>query len=162
MGALTAEVLDHCSGQVVVFVDEIDIVHSLPFDTDEFFAAIRECYNRYVPDDPRLERLTFCLLGVASPSDLIRDTLLTPFNIGRRIELSDFMPGEASSLTTGFTRSQQSVEHDSSRPRSNSRPLMTAPPYSPVFEQPIAARYAHYAADSLLDCQSHISHSDFV
>src|SRR5262249_29247235 len=73
---------------LIIFIDEIDVVRSLPFSTDEFFAAIRECYNRRAKD-PVYQRLTFCLLGVASPSDLIRDTRLTPFNIGRRIELAD-------------------------------------------------------------------------
>ena len=58
---------------MVIFIDEIDAVRSLPFSTDEFFAAIRECYNRRT-EDPEFERLTFCLLGVATPSDLIRDT----------------------------------------------------------------------------------------
>jgi len=43
-------------------VDEIDAVRSLPFSTDEFFAAIRECYNRRTTD-PAYERLTFCRLG---------------------------------------------------------------------------------------------------
>src|SRR5579862_8512266 len=38
IAALTNEVLTCCSGRVVIFVDEIDIVRSLPFDTDEFFA----------------------------------------------------------------------------------------------------------------------------
>src|SRR5205085_7323713 len=33
-------------GRLVIFIDEIDVVGSLPFRTDEFFAAIRECYNR--------------------------------------------------------------------------------------------------------------------
>ena len=33
-------------GRLVIFVDEIDAVRSLPFSTDEFFAGIRECYNR--------------------------------------------------------------------------------------------------------------------
>jgi hypothetical protein len=82
------------SPAVVVFVDEIDAVRSLPFSTDEFFAAIRECYNRRA-EDPVLNRLAFCLLGVATPSDLIRDTRTTPFNIGRRIELHDFTAAEA-------------------------------------------------------------------
>src|SRR5262245_51038637 len=31
--------------RLVIFVDEIDAVRSLPFSTDEFFAAIRECHN---------------------------------------------------------------------------------------------------------------------
>jgi WD40 repeat protein len=86
---------------LVVFVDEIDSVRSLPFSTDEFFAAIRECYNRRANDD-KWERLTFCLLGVATPSDLIQDTRTTPFNIGRRIELKDFSREEAQPLAGGL------------------------------------------------------------
>jgi WD40 repeat protein len=88
-------------GPVVIFLDEIDTVRSLPFPTDEFFAAIRECYNRRVYDQ-ELRRLTFCLLGVATPSDLIRDTRTTPFNIGRRIELHDFTEEESAQLAQGM------------------------------------------------------------
>ncbi|HWQ35234.1 MAG TPA: AAA-like domain-containing protein [Blastocatellia bacterium] len=86
-------VLPRYPGPVVIFVDEIDAVRSLPFSTDEFFAAIREFYNRRT-EDAELRRLSFCLLGVAAPSDLIRDTRTTPFNIGERIELYDFNAGE--------------------------------------------------------------------
>src|SRR6266496_2153928 len=87
--------------KVVFFLDEIDSVRSLPFSTDEFFAAIRECYNRR-SEDAEFGRLTFCLLGVATPSDLIRDTRMTPFNIGRRIELNDFTSEEAAPLAKGL------------------------------------------------------------
>src|SRR5713101_5428008 len=80
--------------RVVIFLDEIDAVRNLPFSTDEFFAGVRECYNRR-SEDPEFNRLTFCLLGVATPSDLIQDTRLTPFNIGQRIELNDFTSQEA-------------------------------------------------------------------
>ncbi|MCW3051796.1 MAG: GUN4-like family, partial [Chthonomonadales bacterium] len=31
---------------LVLFLDEIDAVRSLPFSADEFFAGLRECYNR--------------------------------------------------------------------------------------------------------------------
>jgi hypothetical protein len=89
------------AARLVIFVDEIDVVRSLPFSTDEFFAAIRECYNRR-GEDPEFSRLSFCLLGVATPSDLIRDTRLTPFNVGRRIELHDFTPAEAEPLARGL------------------------------------------------------------
>ena len=89
------------AGRVVIFVDELDVVRSLPFSTDEFFAAIRECYTRRT-EDLEFERLTFCLLGVATPSDLIRDTRITPFNIGRRIELNDFTAQEAAPLVSGL------------------------------------------------------------
>ena len=80
--------------RLVVFIDEIDAVTSLAFSTDEFFGGIRACYNRRA-EDPRYELLTFCLLGVASPADLISDVRLSPFNIGSRIRLTDFTASEA-------------------------------------------------------------------
>ena len=106
MHVLSDVVLPNCAGPVVIFVDEIDSVRSLPFSTDEFFAGIRALYNRR-SSEPELNRLTFCLLGVASPSDLIRDTRTTPFNVGRRIELSDFSLREAEPL---FRRAGMDVD----------------------------------------------------
>ena len=88
--------------RLVVFIDELDAVRSLPFATEEFFAAIRECYQRRA-QDPELNRLTFCLLGVAAPFELMKDARMTPFNIGRRIELADFSPTEAQPLARGLT-----------------------------------------------------------
>jgi AAA-like domain len=105
MAALRQVVFAQVPGRIVIFVDEIDAVRSLPFDTDEFFAALRECYNRR-PEDPEFNRLTFCLLGVATPSDLIQDTRTTPFNIGRRIELTDFTEAEAAPLAQGLERKE--------------------------------------------------------
>jgi hypothetical protein len=104
--ALEQVVLTRLSSKVVIFVDEIDIVRSLPFSTDEFFAAIRECYNRR-SREVAFGRLAFGLLGVATPNDLIRDTRMTPFNIGRRIELNDFTTREASVLERGLGASEQ-------------------------------------------------------
>ena len=94
------------SGSLVIFVDEIDTVHSLPFSTDELFSGIRECFNRRT-EDAAFNRLTFCLLGVATPSDLIRDTRTTPFNIGRRVELNDFTADEAQPLARGLGRADE-------------------------------------------------------
>lgn len=106
MQAIRLVVLPRYPGRVVIFVDEIDAVRSLPFSTDEFFAGVREFYNRCT-EDAVLERLTFCLLGVATPSDLIRDTRTTPFNIGQRIELTDFSEAEAAPLGRGLGREVQ-------------------------------------------------------
>jgi WD40 repeat protein/tetratricopeptide (TPR) repeat protein len=91
---------------LVIFVDEIDSVRSLPFSADEFFAGVRECYNRRTLD-AAFQRLTFCLLGVATPADLISDARISPFNIGRRIVLTDFSPEEAAPLAEGLTASPQ-------------------------------------------------------
>src|SRR5436309_5153190 len=46
MQALDQLVLPQVTERIVIFIDEIDAVRSLPFSADEFFAAIRECYNR--------------------------------------------------------------------------------------------------------------------
>ena len=100
-GGIRGVVLELRPGRIVIFIDEIDAVRSLPFSTDEFFAGIREFFNRRT-QDPEINRLTFCLLGVATPSDLIRDTRTTPFNIGVRVELSDFTAEEAAPLAQGL------------------------------------------------------------
>src|SRR5438045_1733708 len=34
------------NSRLVIFLDETEAVRALPFSVDEFFAAIRECYNR--------------------------------------------------------------------------------------------------------------------
>ena len=101
MGALREVVLPAIKGNLSIFIDEIDAVRSLHFSGDEFFAGIRECYNRRVVD-PEFKRLTFCLIGVAQPSDLITDVQITPFNIGHRIELTDFSEIEARPLLEGM------------------------------------------------------------
>ena len=86
---------------LVIFIDEIDSVLGLDFSLDDFFAWIRATYNKRV-DQPGYQRLTFCLLGVATPGDLIQDKRRTPFNIGKAIELNGFQLQEAEPLVWGF------------------------------------------------------------
>ena len=102
-GALREVAMAQYSGPLVIFVDEVDAVRSLPFATDEFFAAMRECFNRRA-EDQSFNRLTFCLLGVAKPDDLIKDNRATPFNIAQRIELSDFEATALNVLGDGLNR----------------------------------------------------------
>ncbi len=99
--ALTSVVLPRMNALLVIFVDEIDVVRSLPFSADEFFAGIRQCYVGRATD-PNLERLSICLLGAATPADLIQDTRTSPFNIGTRIDLRDFSTSEAAPLAQGL------------------------------------------------------------
>lgn len=75
---------------LVIFIDEIEGFLKLPMRiTDDFLAAIRSCYNdRY--REPVYRRLSFCLLGVCTPAELIRDERRTPFNVARGIDLADF------------------------------------------------------------------------
>jgi ABC-type branched-subunit amino acid transport system substrate-binding protein len=81
--------LEHFTQPIVIFVDEIDSTISLPFSSDDFFAWIRSCYNLRA-DYPQYQQLTFCLLGVATPNDLIQDEERTPFNLGTKINLERF------------------------------------------------------------------------
>ncbi len=88
-------------GKIVIFVDEIDSVLSLHFPADDFFILIRNCYEKRV-NRRDYERITFTLLGVATPSDLIKDKKRTPFNIGQAIELNGFEIHEAEPLAKGL------------------------------------------------------------
>ncbi|MEG5231957.1 AAA-like domain-containing protein, partial [Microcoleus sp. B3-D3] len=86
---------------IVIFIDEIDSVLSLNFSADDLFAFIRSCYNRRT-QNADYNRITFCLLGVATPSDLIQDKKRTPFNIGQAIELKGFTQEQAAPLAKGL------------------------------------------------------------
>ncbi|MEQ9487055.1 AAA-like domain-containing protein [Coleofasciculus sp. F4-SAH-05] len=92
--------LAEISQSIVIFIDEIDSILKLDLK-DDFFALIRTCFNERA-DNSEYQRLTFALLGVATPSDLIQDKTRTPFNIGRAIELRGFGLSEVSPLAPGL------------------------------------------------------------
>jgi hypothetical protein len=101
LGAFIQQVLlKQIHQNLVIFVDEIDYVLGLNFRSD-FFALIRSFYNSR-PTQSDYNRLTFVLLGVATPSELIRDEKRTPFNIGRGIELKGFQAHEVAPLGEGL------------------------------------------------------------
>jgi formylglycine-generating enzyme required for sulfatase activity len=102
------QVLAHVQKKLVVFIDEIDSTLNLDF-SDDFFAAIRALYNART-QNPVFERLTFVFLGAASPSDLVKDRTRTPFNIGRRVELTDFTFAEARTLAAGLPLERDTAE----------------------------------------------------
>ncbi|HEY9668623.1 MAG TPA: AAA-like domain-containing protein, partial [Coleofasciculaceae cyanobacterium] len=95
--------LQYIPQNIVIFIDEIDSILSLNFNLDDFFALLRECYNKRV-DNSDYQRLTFALIGVATPSDLIQDKRRTPFNIGRAIKLEGFQLQEAQPLVPGLAK----------------------------------------------------------
>lgn len=90
------------SEKVFVFIDEIDSVLGLNFPVNDFFALIRFCYNQR-SINPEYRRLTFALIGVATPTELIVDYKRTPFNIGQAIQLKGFKEYEAQPLLQGLT-----------------------------------------------------------
>ncbi len=86
IGEILLKIIDKL---IIIFIDVIDSILALQFNIDDFFAVIRDCFNQRA-DKPEYNRLTFALIGVATPSDLISDRRRTPFNIGRAIELRGF------------------------------------------------------------------------
>jgi len=93
--------LVNCDRELVIFLDEIDNIISLDF-RDELLVLIRNCYEKRV-EAPQYSRLTFCLLGVATPSSLRINKQLSPFNIGKAIGLQGFSFQEAQPLLVGLS-----------------------------------------------------------
>ena len=94
---------------LVIFIDEIDSLIGVSFK-DDIFALIRCCYNLRA-ENIDYNRLTFCLLGVATPSDLIEDKQRTPFNISYSLELTGFTLEEAKpALIPGLTANFEAPE----------------------------------------------------
>ena len=94
--------LQEISDRIVIFVDEIDTVLSVDF-ADDFFIAIRY-FHQNRAQNPDLYRLSFVLLGVAAPGDLIRNQQRTPFNIGQPIDLRGFTVAEVQPLGAGLAQ----------------------------------------------------------
>ena len=92
--------LTNCSTDIIIFLDEVDNIINLDF-RDEFLILIRNCYERRV-ENQQYRRLTFCLLGVATPSSLRIDKQISPFNIGRAIQLTGFNFDEVQPLILGL------------------------------------------------------------
>ena len=90
--------------KIFIFIDEVDSILRLNFSVDDFFALIRSCYNqRMINPESRYHYLTFVFLGVATPSELMKDLRKTPFNIGQAVELESFKIHEAQPLLHGLT-----------------------------------------------------------
>ncbi len=56
--------------KIFIFIDEIDSILGLNFPVNDFFAFIRFCYNQR-SINPEYQRLTFALLGVATPKLIV-------------------------------------------------------------------------------------------
>jgi len=95
--------LQQVRNDIVVFIDEIDHLLNYKFK-DDFFILIRSLFNKRA-DYSQYNRLTFVLLGVATPSDLISvmSQHRTPFNISiHEIELTGFQPNQLEPLEQGL------------------------------------------------------------
>lgn len=131
--------LVNCSADIIVFLDEIDNVIKLDF-RDEFFSLIRNCYEQRVESE-QYRRLTFCLLGVATPSSLRIDKQLSPFNIGCGIELTGFNFTESQPLLLGLSGID--------RPKAVLQEILTWTKGQPFLTQKLCALVARQGTEPL-------------
>ena len=87
--------LANCARQaqqrLIIILDEIESIkknHEQAWSRT-FFAAIRKLYNLRIKE-LSLNYITFVLMGVFHPRDLIPDGVTSPFNIAQRVRLADF------------------------------------------------------------------------
>ena len=93
--------------RVVIFVDEIDGTLPIPF-AGYFFDLIYYLHiNRPAPLP--INHLSFVLLGVATPAELVHHSLLEPFKSGSPVELTYFTHEECLPLAQGLNFS---CDHD--------------------------------------------------
>lgn len=91
-------VLQNISGSIVIFVDEIQNLESLPF-REHLLPSIRAAHNAR-STDPELERLTFVLSGECDPHSLASDAASSPFGVSQPIELGDLTRPELDIFAT--------------------------------------------------------------
>ncbi|AFY44988.1 AAA-like domain-containing protein [Nostoc sp. PCC 7107] len=105
-------VLPNVKGKIIIFIDEIDSILSLNLKfrhSNDFFGLLRSCYEKRALN-PDFNRLSFALLGVATPNDLIYDKKRTPFNIGRAVQLNGFKEEEIAPLAEGLSGKVSNIQ----------------------------------------------------
>jgi AAA-like domain len=86
---------------LVIFLDEIEMVRLSPVDVDDFLLILRS-FHEERGVSPALRRLAFCLIGVTTPNDLIKNKSVTPFNVSKPIRVDDFTRAELDALEPGL------------------------------------------------------------
>lgn len=76
-------------GKMVIILDEIDALTKTDY-SDQIFSQIRSAYFGSRVNYKEFYNLTYLLSGVVEPNEIIKDTKVSPFNIGQKIYLNDF------------------------------------------------------------------------
>ena len=82
-------------------MDEIDYTLGLPFALDDFFGFLRAIHDRR-SSNPLFRKLTWAMLGVTTPYDLMNDPRRSGLNLGCTIELTGFQEHEVFPLAQGL------------------------------------------------------------
>lgn len=87
----------------VVALDEIGTSFPSP---NSFFSVLRDIYNsRQI--EPQFRKIAFILLGCFHPRELVSDDQISPFNIAKRVRLTDFSQEGINFLTSKITSSDK-------------------------------------------------------
>lgn len=78
--------------KIVFILDEIDALIRTEY-SDRVFSLIRGHYYAST-NFPELKRATYILSGVIEPKNIIKDSNISPFNIGEKIYMGDFSKEE--------------------------------------------------------------------
>ncbi len=99
---LAGTVLQAVKGPLVVGMDEVDRLFTTPF-SDQVFAMFRGWYNRRAlePHQP-WDRLTLAISFATEALLFIRDLNQSPFNVGTRVTLRDFLLPEVEDLNSRY------------------------------------------------------------
>ena len=94
-------ILPSFDGPVVLALDEVDRVFSIPFRND-FFSMLRNWHNSRRPGAP-WRRLDLVLVTSTEPYQFIDDLTQSPFNVGETLVLQDLTLEQAIELNERFS-----------------------------------------------------------
>ncbi len=81
-------VLKNISERIVIFIDEIQFISTLPFE-EHLLVSIRAAHNARTTE-PEFGRLSFVTVGSCDPASLVDDPQQSPFPISTEVRLDDF------------------------------------------------------------------------
>src|SRR5262249_31597437 len=99
---LCRHVLPALAEPLVWVMDEVDRLFACPF-SDQVFGLWRSWHNARPtkPHEP-WPRLTLVLAHATEPSLFIKEDIQSPFNVGTRLDLTDFTPAEFAILHAAY------------------------------------------------------------
>ena len=98
-------VLRQTSQPVVILIDEVQCVETLPF-TDQLLTSVRSAYDARTTD-PEFTRLTFGLSGEGDPSTFVATAELSPFHVTQSVPLRNFTREELAAYRTELNLSPE-------------------------------------------------------
>ena len=103
---LTQNILSKVEKKLIIFLDEIQTLISWNLQ-NSFFGFIKTLLDN--PDDRNLNKLSFVLLGVAKPSELITSSSYG-INIGHEIEIGRLQRENSKNLQRGLEKASKNSE----------------------------------------------------